>query len=262
MTASNTRHRTVPLQGTITKIPGGYPDKLVIYRLAASRYWWVRYYSKGRIARKSTRTSNKRDAFTFAKKFFEDILVRERNLVPITQSPTFERVARQLISEQKALIERGERNAKLNVNDQQKLEKDLLPFFGGSNIKDITHAKINSYLAKLTERKLAPATLKVHLNLLSKILSVAHRDGLVDRLPPMPKVKTKDSPRGWFNSNEYELLRTTATDLARERLVVRYRLVTDEMRHLITFMVNTFLRPSDIKNLRHRHIEIVRCWRL
>ena len=28
------------------------------------------------------------------------------------------------------------------------------------------------------------------------------------------------------------------------------------MRFLITFVVNSFLRPSDVKNLRHRNIQI------
>ena len=35
------RERSVPIPGSITRIPG-YPSKLVVYRIAASQYWQVR----------------------------------------------------------------------------------------------------------------------------------------------------------------------------------------------------------------------------
>jgi hypothetical protein len=229
----------------------------VILKVGASQNWWARYFSRGKVVKKSTKTTNKRAAIEFAKKFYEDILVRERRLLPIADNPTFERVADQLIAEQQALMERNQRNAKLNLNDSQKLRKDMLPFFGHRQIRDITYGLINDYLKKLNERKLKPATVKLHLNLIHKILKLAQRDGLLDRIPSMPTVRTVDSPRGWFSQEQYELLRKAATDLANEGAVVKHRKVTNEMRHLITFMVNTFLRPSDIKTLRHRNIEVV-----
>ena len=85
------RHRSVPLQNSITKIGKGYPDKLVIFKISASPFWWVRYYTQKRIIKKSTKTDNQKDAIKFAIKFYEDILLRERNLMPIGSSPSFER---------------------------------------------------------------------------------------------------------------------------------------------------------------------------
>ena len=78
-----------------------------------------------KILKKSTKTENKKTAIEFAKKFYEDILLRERNLLPLGSSPIFEKVARELLIEQGQLIERGERSDKLNINDKQKLEKDI-----------------------------------------------------------------------------------------------------------------------------------------
>ena len=250
-------HRTVPIQSSISIVGKGYPDKLVIFNLPASQFWWVRYYTAGRILKRSTKTQDKREAIEFAKRFYEDILLRERNLLPISASPTFERCARLLISEQEQLIVRGERNEKLNINDKQKLELDILPFFKGFNVKDVSYQHINAYLAKLSERNLKPATLKIHLNLLHKILILAQRENLVDRLPTMPKVKLQDSPRGWFSQDQYKQLRDKTAELIKKKTIVRSHPITDEMRFLITFTVNTFLRPSDIKLLRHRNVEVV-----
>ncbi len=257
MNSTTLKHRTVPIPETITSIGGGYPDKLAIFKIPASKYWWVRYFVQGKLLKKSTKATLKSEAKKYAEKFYEDILLRQRNLLPLTKSHSFERVANELLKEQQILINRGERNEKLNKNDSQKLQKDILPFFKGYDIKDITYRVINEYIAHISKRNLKPATLKLHLNLIHKVFVLAQRENILDTLPQMPRIKMKDNPRGWFTESEYELLRKTAAQAAKDKLIVRYHLVTDELRLLITFMTNTFLRPSDVKNLRHRNIEII-----
>jgi site-specific recombinase XerD len=249
-------HRTVPLKESITAV-SGYPDKLVIFKLPASKFWWCRYYTQKRVLKRSTKTEDKREALQFAKKFYEEILLRERNLLPLGKSESFERCSEELLAEQAQLIQRGERNEKINLNDRQKLKKDILPFFKGFNLKDITYKHLNAYVAKLSERGLKQATIKVHLNLIHKILMLAMREGMIEAAPMMPRVKLKDSPRGWLTADEYEHLRSCIKEMIDEEVVVRYHKITDELRHLTTFIVNTFLRPSDVKHLRHRNIQII-----
>ena len=249
--------RTVPIKETITKIGGGYPDKLVIFKIPSSKYWWVRYYTEGKVLKKSTKLEDKRKSIEFGKKFYEDILLRQRNLLPLGNSPSFERVSRELLIEQELLIERGERSSKLNVNDKQKLEKDILPYFKGMNVKDVTFKHLDNYISTLRQRNLKPPTINSHLSLIHKILSLSQRENLIDRLPTFPRVKRKDSPRGWFNNDEYKLLLRTVKEIIDEKTIVRSHLITNEMRLLITFMVNSFLRPSDIKNLKHRNIQVI-----
>ena len=55
------RHRSVPILDTITRIPG-YPRKLVIFKIPASSYWWVRYYAESHIFKRTTKTEIKRDS--------------------------------------------------------------------------------------------------------------------------------------------------------------------------------------------------------
>jgi integrase len=230
---------------------------LVIFQIPASSFWWVRYYTQKKILKKSTKTENKKTAIEFAKKFYEDILLRERNLLPLGSSPVFKKVADELIIEQEQLIERGERSDKLNINDKQKLEKDILPRFGGMNLKDITYKHLNEYASLLSKRDLKPATINNHLNLIHKVLALGQRENLIQTIPQFPKVKREDSPRGWFNLDEYELLKETIKNQIKLKTNIRGHEITDEIRFLVTFMVNTFLRPSDIKHLRHRNIQVV-----
>ena len=72
---SQERHRSVPLLDTITRIPG-YPHKLVIFKIPASSYWWVRYYAEKHIYKRTTKTENKRDALEAAKRYYDDINLR------------------------------------------------------------------------------------------------------------------------------------------------------------------------------------------
>jgi integrase len=83
------------------------------------------------------------------------------------------------------------------------------------------------------------------------------RENLIDRMPMMPSIKLSDSPRGWFSIKEYDELRKKLQELIDKGVVVRGQQITKELSYLVTFMVNTFLRPSDLKNLRHRNIEVV-----
>ena len=64
--------RTNPLPNTLESIKG-YPNKLVIYKLQASPYWWVRYFADKKILRKSTKEVEKRKAIAFAKNFYDQV---------------------------------------------------------------------------------------------------------------------------------------------------------------------------------------------
>ena len=250
------KHRSVPIKESITKI-SGYPEKLTLFQIPASSFWWVRYYTQKRVVKKSTKTTNKTEAIKFAKTFYETILLREHNLLPIGSSPSFERCALEFIKEQQELIDRGERSKSLGFHDRQKLNKDILPYFRGFDIKDITYKHLNNFLNKINERNLKPASLKIHIILIHKIMMYALRENIIDKVPAFPKIKMKDSPRGWFDHDEYVLLRKTIQNLIKQNIVIRGLKLDDEIRFLTTFLVNSFLRPGDIKHLRHRHINIV-----
>ena len=251
------RERTVPLPETKTFIKG-YPQKLFLFKMKASPYWYMRLFAGKQIIRKSTQTENLQDAIRRCKEFYEDTLLRERNLLPLVANQSFERCAKELISEQVKLIESGQRSDKLNLNDEQKLNKEILPFFKNVNVKDITYKKLSAFADTLHERNLKEPTIKNYLNLIHKILLLAQRENLLPQIPQFPKIKRVDNPRGWFTTEQYNHLKKITAKLIKNKTVVRGYEITDEMRHLITFIVNTFLRPNDIKLLRHRNIQITK----
>ena len=90
--------------------------------------------------------------------------------------------------------------------------------------------------------------------------------GVTKTLPAFPSIKTIDKPRSWFNSAEYAKLHNTARLRIGEKFDVsskkndkwRNGELTRELYDLILFMTNTFIRPTDIRVLQHKHVAVVR----
>jgi integrase len=112
-------------------------------------------------------------------------------------------------------------------------------------------------MEQLNQKELSPATKKHYLSLVSKIFKHGVEEGVIKAIPLFPKISerlTTKEKRDFLTMGEYTKLNNTARDLAKDGVVVRGVPITEEMRLLNKFMVNSFLRPSDIKVLKHKHI--------
>jgi hypothetical protein len=253
-------HRANPIPETVQSI-SGFPATLKLYRIPASKFWQVRAFMGGKIIKKSTKTEDKADAIKAAKDFYNTLLLKRAQNLPLTESPTFERVSLDLLREDKARVERKEVSKRLVRDEQYIFDADIVPFFRHDHVKDINYARIVAYVEHLKHRGKKPVssnTIKIHFVYLRKVLKHAWKLGLLDRLPIFPKIKVKDNPREWFTKEQYDLLKKTIAEEIKKGTVVRYHKITDELRFLTTFMVNSWLRPSDIKNLQNKHIEVVK----
>jgi len=73
----NSKNRSVvPIKSTIEAIKG-FPSKLVIFKIPASQFYWVRYYD-GKPLKRSTKTASKAEAIRFAKAFYEELVVNKK----------------------------------------------------------------------------------------------------------------------------------------------------------------------------------------
>jgi integrase len=265
-TKSAVRHRTMPIAGSLQKISGF--GTLTIYKMDASPFWYVRYYEDGKIIRRSLKVADKKVAISAAKKLFVDIKHHQMNKLPFTKTSGFEVCARGLLKENAARAARGELSEQKQQLDAARLRSDLMPHFGKYEIADINYAIISDYLNKLSTpaRPLSINTLKIHLSHIKTILRYAQRVGVLNALPAFPTLKTIDTPRPWFNSAEYTKLHRTcdanigkvfkkAGTKGEQR---RNITITQELYDLILFMTNSFIRPTDIKVLQHKHIAVIR----
>lgn len=187
----------------------------------------------------------------------------------------------------KAQVARKELTDDTYTITDYRLKKSILPYFGERDVADIHYETLESYLGELSHQqpKLSLSTIQSYMKLVRKVLNYAYKRRLLANIPHFPTVNAPDNPRGYFTTYEYNLLWHRARSLTGQRFEyrkltnknneeeigtlfaagttkegrkVRVIEVTRELVELVLFMVNSYIRPTDIKNLQHRHVEILR----
>jgi hypothetical protein len=235
------RDRTQPIPSSLFKV-GGF-GTLTIYKMAASPFWYARYYEDGKIVRRSLKVADKKEAIKAAKKVFVDLKHRKMNNLPFTKTSGFEVCARGLAKENDARFKRGELSKQKISYDAGRLEADLLPHFGKYEIADIDYSVISDYINKLStpDRPLTINTLKIHLSHVKTILKYAQRVGVITGLPAFPRLKTTDTARPWFNSKEYSTLHS----VCRSRIGTKIRVDTKAGKFLRNVEITQDVYESD-----------------
>lgn len=285
--ASQTRHKTLPIPSSITYIDG-YPQKLFIYQLEASKYWWVRYYEQGKTLRKTTKQEGKREAIAFAKEFFLDVKRRAEGGIAL-KATSFRACSVEMMKAEDAKLKRKEITKITYDNLQYRLDKLVLPTLGDKDVSVIDYAELEAYLQMLSNRepKMSSKTIAAYMGVVRKVLVHAARRNFIKHLPEFPKVGVKDVSRGWFNTREYirlwkaaqrylgktvemrkyknekdetetQYILSTAPNANKKGELLRNIEMTEDMRRLIVFMANSYIRPTDIKFMQHKHVDVVR----
>ncbi|HHZ67684.1 MAG TPA: hypothetical protein EYN52_07220 [Alphaproteobacteria bacterium] len=235
----------------------GYPDALKLFRMPASRYWYVRMYMRGRgLVKKSTQCEKLADAKHFAITWYEDLLLEKRGYQAIG-AESFSVFASKLQDTQARQIKRGELSEDMLDADKMRLDKDLLPHFAGTHISKIDYNAVDAFLDELKdERNLSQSTLKKYVVTIRKVLKEAERDGAINYIPTLPTVKRNDTPRPWFSPKEYQMVLDACREL-RDNPPPKYQFDFGELYDFIVFMIHTFLRPSEWKMLQNKHIRFL-----
>ena len=245
--------RTTPIPDSIHTI-SGYPNKLVVYLTPASQYYWVRTFYQGRYFTKSTRTTHLPDAKKFAIKFYESTLLSAVLNKSSDTSKAFTTIGRQYLDSIK------ETQLKSTYrNDDSRFRGVLSPFFNEQDINTITNAQISKLVEKLRKDKLSVATQKHYIVVLRKIMKYAIANDWMDNLPVFPKISGKlqtGQKRDYFTDEEYDAVVKSSEICTASKDVVRGVEITLEMKYLIQFCVNSFIRPSDLRVIKHKHIKI------
>jgi len=278
------RGRTVPIPESIHPV-AGYPRKLVVFKIAASRYWQVRCWVKGKTYRRSTHSLSLRVAQSFARSFYEQLVGKPVSVAPVTSKPfvqqqeaernsfkashTFGALAAQMLANETARVERGEFALGSLQVLRNRLDSHLLPRWGNRPASGIDYAQLLAFVEFMSKSK-SSITIGQYLVAIRKVLSHGLRIGAIAKLPEFPKVKPRTASRGAFTPSEYwSIIRTarrlrghphpdSTADLRKSyRLVHRNCCMPPDLAWAIGFMVSSFIRPSDLKTLKHRHVEVV-----
>jgi hypothetical protein len=179
-TSVQPRHRTADIERAYLE---GYPTRLWIYRLAASRFWWVRYYTAGRTLKQSTKQTGRREALEFARQFYQTVNRNQELGLLETSATNFRVVALTVLAAERAKLDRGEITRTTYDIFDYRFAKSILPFFGGKDVADVRYAALEGYVTHLSNQGVSSATLSSYLQLARKVLKHASRRDLITAVP-------------------------------------------------------------------------------
>jgi len=151
---------------------------------------------------------------------------------------------------------------------KNRLEGHVFTFFKQRALNKINTIVLEDFVSYLTQHDMSAATIQGYMAQVRKVLLLLNRRGILLAIPPFPKVTAHVHSRGAFTVNEYQLilrkskqLRTAVySDWVQDRKVwikSAFHQMPVEMNWLIRFMVYSFVRPGDIRQIKNRHIEVI-----
>jgi integrase len=185
---------------------------------------------------------------------------------------TFHQAAQEMLLEEQTKVIRRDFNKHSYTMLLSRLNKHVFPYFGSLEIPTITNKMICEFVSFLNKLNLSTITISQYIIALRKVLRYSLSREYIQKVPVFPKIKLSSIPRGGFSIQEYVLLVRKAKELSYAPVEckktthrnTRFGIYTSsqkfphEFAWLIRFMVNSFLRPVDIKLIQHQHIQLVR----
>jgi integrase len=269
MPVASDKFRTTLVKSTITRVTG-LPRSAILYKCEASSYWQFRVFLEGKQRKRSTKEEELAKATRQAKLIYSEMLNAvnsgETKAEP-TSRKTLQTMARSLWAKNETRIKNKELHKDKVEKDKYIFERHVLPFFKDIDVKRIDGETLEEFKTYLAKKDLSPSTQLSYIQLVMALLHQALLKRYITHVPPKPRVRVDDEARGYFDTADYQKLTEAAFKNIGEvyefkgktgRVYRRVR-ISGELQLLIGFMVHTYIRPTDIGVLRHRHVhEVIR----
>lgn len=177
-------------------------------------------------------------------------------------------VIRVILAQEKHKVARQEVTEGTYRMTKVRLETHIAVFFDHTDLRTLNMGSIQRFIDYLSDQELSTPTIVGYIAQLRKVLRYLVEHNHIAQMPLFPKMKITQKPRGAFTVTEYAALLRQSKTLRRHEYVWDkpdtrfhikpiYRRMPLEMNWLIRFMVYTFLRPGDVRQLKNKHIEII-----
>lgn len=266
-TVISDKFRTTPITETIRKVKG-LPASAILYKCAASSNWQFRVYLEGKQRKRTTKEEELAKAERAAKLIYAEMLQSVHSgqiKAKPSSTKTLQVVADTLWSRNTTRTKNGELNDQKVRNDRYVYERHIKPFFANTDVKKIDADLLEDFKTYLANKDLRPSTQVSYIGIVMQLLKQAQVKNYVTHVPLKPNVRVDDEARGYFDDPDYEKLIKAAKAAVGQKYefktkdgtVYRRISITGELPLLIEFMVNTYVRPTDIRVLRHKHVHEV-----
>ena len=179
------------------------------------------------------------------------------------RTKTFIYFAEKLIKQQRRLA--GKTRSSAFASDDEKLLKrngdGIIDYFYKRDITLIRTSDIKEYFNVLDDNRTKPlsaSSKNKHNIIIKKVLRLAYDDGVLQTIPPSPKIERKDNPRVSFSEEQYSSFLKGISSAIKRKDTVRGNVISDEFYYFVLLLVHSYLRPTRTEafGLKHHDIEI------
>lgn len=255
----------------------GLPEKIKIFKYAGNRFWQIRFFAFGQYIIRSLKTPHLEAAQKTAQMYYQQNF-GSAGLPIETTSPkqaTFidagllHDLIEQLLAIELAKVKRDEIKHNSYLITKTRLQGAIYEFFSRLELAKLSAGDLEDFLHDLTLKNMSGPTIQGYLAVLKKLLKLMHKREIIPLIPLFPALKVQYKPRGAFTVSEYISIVRKARELRGvkfddwgkgKRIWIKenYQVMSDEMHLLIRFMIYTFMRPGDVRQIKHKHVEIIR----
>ena len=235
-----------------------------LYKVEASPYWYARIWnsSVGKYIVRSTKETSRLVAAEVAEELYSD-LKQKKFLDEVPRTKTFIYFAEKLIKQQRRLA--GKTRSSAFASDDEKLLKrngdGIIDYFYKRDITLIRTSDITEYFNVLDDNRTKPlsaSSKNKHNIIIKKVLRLAYDDGVLQTIPPSPKIERKDNPRVSFSEEQYSSFLKGISSAIKRKDTVRGNVISDEFYYFVLLLVHSYVRPTRTEafGLKHHDIEI------
>jgi integrase len=195
--------------------------------------WWIAYMADGREVRESSRSTRRAEARALLKRRLGE-LVGGRWVAPERRRVGFDDLA--------ALIVRDyEANRRRSLPALKRRLKYLRRAFGWMGAGEITAERVRRYVNDRLAQGAANATVNRELAALRRMLRLGHIAGRVGAPPVITLLREDNARQGFVGPTEFAAIR---------------RWLPDYLRDPVTFLYWSAWRPSEMRTLEWRDVEL------
>ena len=235
-----------------------------LYKVGASPYWYARIWNRStaKYIVRSTKETSRIVAAEVAEELYSD-LKRKKFLDDVPKAKTFIFFAEKLINQQRRLA--GKTRSVAFASDDEKLLKrkndGIIDYFYKRDISLIRTSDITKSFNVLDDNRdkaLSASSKNKHNIIIKKFLRLAYDDGVIQTIPPSPKIKRKDNPRISFSEDQYSSFLKGIKEAISRQDSIRGNVISDQFYYFALLVVHSYLRPTRTEafSLKHGDIEI------